>query len=317
MNSQFVIEVDNLEKTYKGNKVLDKVSFKVKKGEIFALLGSNGAGKTTTIKILSTLLQMDNGSASVCNYDVKTKGDKIREKISLTGQNASVDNLLTGLENMMLIGKLRHLDNIKEQSIDLLKKFELEDAMNRSVSTYSGGMTRRLDLAMSLLANTPVIFLDEPTTGLDPQARMMMWNVIKELTKNGTTVLLTTQYLEEAEQLADQVAILNNGKIVISGSATELKNSIVQSRIILEFYNLNDLHKAKQLLSENECFEDEINLSIIINTDGSVSHLTEILKTIEQNSIELSKLSQKQANLEDVFMSIVTDKDGSDYANNL
>jgi ABC-2 type transport system ATP-binding protein len=195
----------------------------VEKGSIFALLGSNGAGKTTIVRILTTLLNQDGGSAVVNGFDVTASPDNVRQSISLTGQFAAVDEILTGYENLIMIAKLRHLKYPHQVTDDLIKRFGLTDAAARRVSTYSGGMRRRLDLAMSLVGKPQIIFLDEPTTGLDPEARMEVWKIVKELSKSGTTVFLTTQYLEEAEQLADRIAILHEGKIIASGTLLELK----------------------------------------------------------------------------------------------
>lgn len=221
--TEYTISAQGLEKSFKDTEVLKGVTFDVRAGEIFALLGSNGAGKTTTIKILSTLLKADGGSASVCGFDVVKQPEKVRENISLTGQFAAVDDILTGRENLIMIAKLRGIADAEQTADDLLARFGLIDAANRRAGTYSGGMTRRLDIAMSLVGTPAVIFLDEPTTGLDPEARLEVWNTIKTLAEGGTTILLTTQYLEEAEQLADRIAILHGGKIIASGTMEELK----------------------------------------------------------------------------------------------
>jgi len=217
------IQVQDLEKSYKTLQVLRGVDFDVTRGSIFALLGSNGAGKTTVVNILSTLLKADAGTACVNGFDVATQGADVRESISLTGQFAAVDEILTGRENLVLVARLRHLKNPGSIADALLDRFSLTDAAARRVSTYSGGMRRRLDIAMSLIGNPPVIFLDEPTAGLDPQGRIEVWQAVKELAGQGTTVLLTTQYLDEAEQLADRIAILHGGRIVVNGTLTELK----------------------------------------------------------------------------------------------
>ncbi|WP_460889366.1 ABC transporter ATP-binding protein [Promicromonospora xylanilytica] len=217
------IRVQNIEKSYKDLHVLKGVDLEVAAGSIFALLGSNGAGKTTVVKILSTLLKADAGTASVNGFDVGTRPADVRESISLTGQFAAVDEVLTGRENLVLVARLRHLANPRKIADDLLARFSLTDAGGRKAATYSGGMRRRLDIAMSLIGDPPVIFLDEPTTGLDPQARIEVWDAVKELARGGTTVLLTTQYLDEAEQLADRIAILHQGRIIVDGTLGELK----------------------------------------------------------------------------------------------
>jgi ABC-2 type transport system ATP-binding protein len=223
MNSEPAIEITGLEKSFGEVSVLKGVDLTVAAGSILALLGSNGAGKTTTLKILSTLLKADGGTATVCGFDVATHPEEVRESISLTGQFAAVDEILTGRENLVLVARLRHLESPGAIADDLLARFSLTDAADRRVATYSGGMQRRLDLAMSLIGSPPVIFLDEPTTGLDPQARIEVWQAVKELARGGTTVLLTTQYLEEAEQLADRIAILHEGRIIAEGTLAELK----------------------------------------------------------------------------------------------
>jgi ABC-2 type transport system ATP-binding protein len=217
------IQVQGLEKSYAKLHVLRGVDFDVARGSIFALLGSNGAGKTTCVRILSTLLKADAGTARVCGFDVATQPAGVRESISLTGQFAAVDEILSGRENLVLVARLRHLKNPGTIADDLLHRFALTDAATRKVATYSGGMRRRLDIAMSLIGSPPVIFLDEPTTGLDPQARIEVWQAVRELAAQGTTVLLTTQYLDEAEQLADRIAILHQGRIIANGTLGELK----------------------------------------------------------------------------------------------
>ena len=225
------IRVQGLVKSFNKLEVLRGVDFDVAPGSIFALLGSNGAGKTTVVNILSTLLKADAGTASVNGFDVATQAADVRESISLTGQFAAVDEILTGRENLVLIARLRHLKDPGTIADDLLDRFSLTDAAPRKVSTYSGGMRRRLDIAMSLIGNPPVIFLDEPTAGLDPQARLEVWRTVKELTERGTTVLLTTQYLDEAEQLADRIAILHEGRIIVNGTLTELKQLLPPAKV--------------------------------------------------------------------------------------
>jgi len=225
------IHVQGLERSYKQLPVLRGVDFDVTRGSIFALLGSNGAGKTTVVNILSTLLKADAGTAIVNGFDVAAQAAEVRESISLTGQFAAVDEILSGRENLMLVAKLRHLKNPGAIADGLLDRFSLSDAASRKVATYSGGMRRRLDIAMSLIGNPPIIFLDEPTAGLDPQARIEVWQAVRELAENGTTVLLTTQYLDEAEQLADRIAILNEGRIIVNGTLTELKQLLPPAKV--------------------------------------------------------------------------------------
>jgi len=225
------IQVAGLEKSYKDLKVLLGVDFVVARGSIFALLGANGAGKTTVVRILSTLLKADAGTASVDSFDVGAQAPRVRESISLTGQFAAVDEILSGRENLVLIARLRHLKDPGTIADDLLGRFSLTDAAARKVSTYSGGMRRRLDIAMSLIGDPSVIFLDEPTTGLDPQARIEVWQTVKRLAERGTTVLLTTQDLDEAEELADRIAILHEGRIIVNGTLAELKALLPPAKV--------------------------------------------------------------------------------------
>ncbi|GIF14620.1 ABC transporter ATP-binding protein [Actinoplanes teichomyceticus] len=220
-----------LEKSYKQLRVLRGVDIEVARGSIFALLGSNGAGKTTVVRILSTLLKADAGTARVNGFDVTAQAADVRESISLTGQFAAVDEILTGRENLVLVARLRHLSDPAAVAADLLERFSLTEAGDRRVATYSGGMRRRLDIAMSLIGDPPVIFLDEPTTGLDPEARIEVWRAVEELARGGTTVLLTTQYLEEAEQLADRIAILHEGRIIVDGTLAELKQLLPAAEV--------------------------------------------------------------------------------------
>ncbi len=225
------IGVKDLKKSFKSTEVLKGVDFEVRRGEIFALLGPNGSGKTTIVKILTTLLKQDSGTATVNGFDVVSMPDFVRQSISLTGQFAAVDEMLTGRENIIMIARLRHLTSPRQVADDMLKLFGLLDAADRRVSTYSGGMRRRLDIAMSLMGKPQVIFLDEPTTGLDPEARIEVWKTVKELADQGTTVFLTTQYLDEAEQLADRIAILHEGRIIVSGTLAELKKLIPPAKV--------------------------------------------------------------------------------------
>ena len=228
---EIAISVQGLKKSYKNIPVLTGVDFQVKTGSIFALLGSNGAGKTTIIKILATLLKQDSGNATVNGYDVSSNPGSVRQSISLTGQFAAVDEILTGRENLIMVAQLRHLSHPRQVAEDLLNRFSLTEAADRGAATYSGGMRRRLDIAMSLVGNPQLIFLDEPTTGLDPEGRIEVWKIVKELAGSGTTVFLTTQYLDEAEQLADQIAILHQGKIILSGTLEELKKLFPPAKV--------------------------------------------------------------------------------------
>lgn len=225
------ISMEGIRKSFKDLEVLRGVALSVDSGSILALLGSNGAGKTTLIKILSTLMDADAGTAAINSHDLGTQADQVRESISLTGQFAAVDEVLTGRENLVLIAKLRHLDDPGAIADGLLEKFSLTEAGSRKAGTYSGGMRRRLDIAMSLIGNPPIIFLDEPTTGLDPEARIDVWEAVKKLASEGTTILLTTQYLDEAEKLADHIAILHTGKIIARGTLEELKALLPPAKV--------------------------------------------------------------------------------------
>lgn len=302
------ISVSGLEKSYKNLKVLKCINFTVKQGSIFALLGSNGSGKTTMIKILTTLLKPDKGNAQICGFDVVRQSDQVRGKISLTGQSAAVDEILTGRENLRMIGKLRHLSDANNKTDELLEQFHLLDAADRRVATYSGGMRRKLDLAMSLIGNPSVVFLDEPTTGLDPQGRIAMWGIIKDFSHSGVTVFLTTQYLDEADQLADQIAILNEGKIVAEGTAAELKKLIPHGYIELGFRDEKEVQLARDLLDEYNASLNEENQTLAIATDGSIKQMTDILNRLGNADIPVAVFSQKQPTLEDVFLTIIGEK---------
>ena len=231
MMKPYAIQVKGLQKSYKQHHVLKGVDLEVEKGSIFALLGSNGAGKTTMVKMLATLLKPDGGTATVGGYDVVSQPDHVRQAISLTGQFAAVDELMTGRENLIMIAKLRHLKHPRQVADDMLKRFGLTEAADRRASTYSGGMRRRLDIALSLVGSPDIIFLDEPTTGLDPESRIEVWKIVKELAGGGTTIFLTTQYLEEAEQLADRIAILHEGSIIANGTLAELKKLFPSAKV--------------------------------------------------------------------------------------
>lgn len=305
-----IISVQSLKKSFKANHVLKDVSFTIPKGSIFALLGSNGAGKTTAVRILSTLSRADGGKATICGYDVKRQADQVRECISLTGQFAAVDEILTGRENLRLIGKLRRLPDVAKRADELLASFNLEDAANRLAQTYSGGMRRRLDIAMSLMGNPQVIFLDEPTTGLDPQSRIAMWEMVKGLAGSGITVLLTTQYLEEAEYLADRIAILHEGVITAEGTAQELKTTLPRGSVQLDFNKSLDAEAARVLLDMYRIKKVEGEpRSIDVSTDGSPAQFADVLSRIDNSDIPLVRFTQKLPTLEDVFLKLVNGND--------
>ena len=296
------IEAKSLRKSYKNVSVLKDVSFSVEKGTVFALLGSNGAGKTTTINILTTLIKADGGTAAVAGYDIAARPAKVRREISLTGQFAAVDDRLTGRENLLLIGDLRHVGDSDKTAADLLRRFGLEEAADRSVSTFSGGMRRRLDMAMSLIGSPAVIFLDEPTTGFDPEARNEMWRTIRKLAQGGTTVFLTTQYLEEADELADTIAVLHQGRIVASGTAGELKKLVPGGLIELTFHDEETRDAAAKVLGESyACLEGE-GAMLTITTDGTVAEVAGIFGGLRDARIEPTEFSQKVATLDDAFL---------------
>ena len=300
-----VIMVKNLKKSYKDNNVLKGVNLSVEKGSIFALLGSNGAGKTTMVKILATLLKPDGGNAEICGYNVEKQAEQVRSQISLTGQYAAVDEMLTARENLRIMGALRHLSDKNEQTERLLESFRLTDAANRLVNTYSGGMRRRLDIAMSMMGNSPVVFLDEPTTGLDPQNRLAMWNIVKSMADNGTTVFLTTQYLDEAEYLADHIAILHEGVIIADGTSDDLKEKLPQGIIELHFEDETQQNKAIELLGNYPLRKGEEEYSIDIQTDGGAQQFAEVLNILNNKNIKILKFAPKQPTLEDAFLTLI------------
>ena len=303
------ITVDGLTKGFKDNQVLKGVGFTVKSGEIFALLGSNGAGKTTTINILTTLMPADGGKATVNGFSIADHPDKIRQSISLTGQFAAVDDVLTARENLELISDLRHVKNSAKTADDLLKKVDLMDAADRRVATFSGGMRRRLDIAMSLIGNPPIIFLDEPTTGLDPEARSNMWQMIAALAKKGTTIFLTTQYLDEADQLADTIAVLHQGKIVASGTAAELKKLVPGGLIKFTFASSKDLDVAATALGKKYEITEKGGLDLTVSTNGSPAQVAELFVCLRDAKVEPDDFAQQNPTLDDVFFKLTGKKE--------
>ncbi len=299
-----VIRIRKLTKSYKQMEVLKGVDLDIRKGSIFCLLGSNGAGKTTIVKILATLLKADSGDASLCGYDVRKNANQVRNVISLTGQYAAVDGLLTARENLHMIGRLSHVQDASSKAAALLEQFNLQNAADRPVSTFSGGMRRRLDIAMSLIGKPEIIFLDEPTTGLDPQSRIEMWKVIREMAEMGVTVFLTTQYIDEAEQLANHIAVLHQGKIIAQGSAQELKSMLSGGSVLLGFADQASYFAAQQKLDGFSYTINDNAMSISVTTDGSVKQLAALLANL--NGIDIASLEQKQASLEDVFLTLVS-----------
>lgn len=303
MDQQPAITADRLKVSFKKVEVLKGVSFTVRKGTIFALLGANGAGKTTAINILTTLLRADSGQATVGGNDVVKNADAVRGCISLTGQFAAVDDVLTARENLMLIAELRHVKNPGKVAAALLQQFDLIEAADRRVLNFSGGMRRRLDIAMGLIGNPSVVFLDEPTTGLDPESRNLMWDKIRQLATDGKTVFLTTQYLEEADRLADKIAILANGKIVAEGTADELKKLSPQSHVELRFADDAQLSSATEALAEYQT--GRVGDTLVISTDGGVSDVARMFRRLEAARLMPTEFAQKQPTLDDAFLKII------------
>jgi ABC-2 type transport system ATP-binding protein len=299
-----IVSVKGLRKSFKNLTVLDGIDFNIKKGTILALLGPNGAGKTTTIHILSTLLLPDNGIARISGFDVVKEVDKVRGLIGLTGQYAALDEYLTGRENLQMIGRLYRLSHqdIKQRTEELLELFDLVDAANRAVKTYSGGMRRRLDLAVSLIASPPIIFLDEPTTGLDPRSRLIMWDTIKQLAESGTTILLTTQDMDEADHLASRIVVLNGGKIIAEGTSDELKQQVGSERLEITFINTSYFEKAKEIIQVEKFQADNKMRTISFVTTGGVHQLRQVLSQLEEENIEVENVSFHGPTLDDVFL---------------
>jgi ABC-2 type transport system ATP-binding protein len=307
------IEVRNLVKGYKGVPVLHDVSFTVGRGTVFALLGANGSGRTTTINVLTTLLRADGGTASVAGFDVAQQPSKVREHISVTGQFAAVDDALTARENLVLMGELRHVADPGQTAADLLDKFDLTEAANRRLMTFSGGMRRRLDIAMSLVGDAPIIFFDEPTIGLDPKSRTDMWLTIRQLVENGTTIFLTTQYLEEADRLADEIAILHGGRIVASGTADELKAMVPTGRVELVFGEQTQLAAAQRVLGEQHQV-DCVDSKLVVATTGSVAEIADLFILLKDSGIEPTGFSRQLPTLDDVFFKFLDEDKEDRYA---
>ena len=305
---EVAITVKGLKKSYKTNAVLEGVDFTVGKGEIFALLGSNGAGKTTIINILTTLIKADDGTATVSGYDVARNPGKVRQCISLTGQFAAVDDVLSARENLELIGDLRHVGDSARTAADLLEKFNLVDAADRRVLTFSGGMRRRLDIAMSLIGDPPIIFFDEPTTGLDPEARNDMWQTIQTLAKKGTTVFLTTQYLEEADELADTIALLHEGKIVASGTARELKKLVPGGLVKFTFHDEEQREAAIGILKKDYDITKGNDLTLTVAAGNSTAQLAGLFIKLRDAQLEPADFSQQIPTLDDVFFKLTGSK---------
>ncbi|MBP2707991.1 ATP-binding cassette domain-containing protein [Microbispora sp. RL4-1S] len=298
------IAASGLRKAYKDKVVLDGVDLDVRTGTIFALLGPNGAGKTTTVNVLTTLLTPDAGKAVVAGHDVATETRAVRAAIGVTGQFASVDDLLTGEENLLMMADLLHLPKAEGRRVAarLLDRFDLVEAAREPAASYSGGMRRKLDLAMTLAGEPQIIFLDEPTTGLDPRSRRTMWEIIRELVADGRTIFLTTQYLEEADQLADRVAVLDQGRLVAEGTPAELKRRVPGSHIRLRFADRYELDVAGRILPE--ATRDDDNLTLRVPGDGGVRSLRALLARLDEHSVDVEELSVHTPDLDDVFLAL-------------
>ena len=303
---QFAITTTNLQKSFKDTHVLKGVNLAVPAGTVFALLGPNGAGKTTIVRILSTLLQLDGGTATVGGFDVVKQANDVRGIIGLTGQFAAVDEKLTGRENLEIIGRLYHISaaDAKRRAQELLERFELLDAAGRAVKKYSGGMRRRLDLAASLIVTPPIIFLDEPTTGLDPHSRNTMWTIIQELVKEGTTILLTTQYLEEADQLADTIAVIDNGVVIAMGTADELKDKAGREQLAVEMENDADFAKAVTELGKQAVYQNSATRTMKFPVEHGVHQLRAILDQFDEAHINVKSIATYRPTLDDVFLKL-------------
>ncbi|WP_158842546.1 ATP-binding cassette domain-containing protein [Saccharothrix deserti] len=302
------ITATGLRKSYGDHVVLDGLDLRVEPGTVFALLGPNGAGKTTTVQILSTLISADRGEAKVAGHDVVRNPAGVRKAIGVTGQFSAVDNLLTGEENLMLMADLNHLDRRegRHRTAELLARFDLVDAAKKPAATYSGGMRRRLDLAMTLVGEPRLIFLDEPTTGLDPRSRHAMWEVIRGLVAGGVTIFLTTQYLEEADELADRIAVLNGGRLVAEGTAAELKRLIPGGHVRLRFADAHTLDLAAKAL--DTASRDDEALTLDVPGDGGVHQLRALLDRLDDAAIDVQDLSVHTPDLDDVFFALTTER---------
>jgi ABC-2 type transport system ATP-binding protein len=306
VSSENAIVVKGLRKSFKQLTVLDDVNFVVKKGTVLALLGPNGAGKTTTIRILSTLLLPDSGQALINGFDVVKEAYKVRSLIGLTGQYAALDEYLTGKENLHMIGRLYRLSypDINRRSQELLELFDLVEASGRTVKTYSGGMHRRLDLAVSLIASPPIIFLDEPTTGLDPRSRLIMWDIIEQLVSTGTTILLTTQDMDEADHLADRIVVINGGKIIAEGTSDELKQRVGSERLEITVAKESNFEKAKKVVEEDSLHSDSKMRTLSLVTKGGMHQLKQVLSRLDEAGIDVENVSFRSPTLDDVFLTL-------------
>src|ERR1700730_12473692 len=303
---EYVIEVTNLTKSYGKNEVLKGIDLQVERSTMLALLGPNGAGKTTTVRILSTLLNFDGGTVLVEGHDVTAEADQVRRVIGLTGQSAAVDELLTGRENLVMMGQLYRLTaaSAKARAQELLEEFDLVEAAERPVKTYSGGMRRRLDLAVSLIATPPVIFLDEPTTGLDPRSRLAMWDIIRNLLAGGTTILLTTQYLDEADQLVDRIVVIDGGKVIAEGTPSALKSKVGNDRLELTFRDDESFNRAVAELGEDVIDSNAREFSATVVIKDTNSDVKRALDMLADAGSAVQSLAVHKPTLDDVFLSL-------------
>jgi ABC-2 type transport system ATP-binding protein len=302
--TNLAIAANGLRKSYGDKVVLDGIDLAVPTGTIFSLLGPNGAGKTTTVQILSTLIPFDGGTARVVGHDLAGKPDDVRGAIGVTGQYSAVDKLLTGEENLLLMADLHHLPHRdgRRKAAELLDRFDLVDAARKTAGTYSGGMRRRLDLAMTLVGDPRLIFLDEPTTGLDPRSRRSMWRIVRELVESGVTIFLTTQYLEEADELADRIALLDHGRLVTEGTAAELKRRVPGGHVELTFADTRLLDAARNLLDSGTAVPESLTLRV--PSDGGVRAVRELLNLLDDRSIDVEHMSVHTPDLDDVFLTL-------------
>ncbi|MFE3323939.1 ATP-binding cassette domain-containing protein [Streptomyces sp. NPDC059176] len=311
--SSVAVSTAGLRKSYGDKTVLDGVDLHIPAGSVFALLGPNGAGKTTTVQILSTLIGADGGQVRVAGHDLATEPQAVRAAIGVTGQFSAVDGLITGEENMLLMADLHHLPKREGRQVaaELLERFDLAEAAKRPASTYSGGMKRRLDIAMTLVGNPRIIFLDEPTTGLDPRSRRTMWQIVRELVTGGVTVFLTTQYLEEADELADRIAVLNAGRIAAQGTAEELKRLVPGGHVRLRFTDPAAYQSAAHVL--RAATRDDESLALQIPGDGSQRELRSVLDRLDSAGIEADELTVHTPDLDDVFFALTGGTDIPDH----
>ncbi|MCT2536433.1 ATP-binding cassette domain-containing protein [Aquibacillus koreensis] len=304
----YAVEANNLVKTFGKERAVDGISLNVPKGIVYGFLGPNGAGKTTTIRMLATLLQPSEGHAKVMGYDLVQEADSVRQSISLTGQFASVDEELSGRENLIFIGRLVGFSkkDAKTRADELLKAFKLEDAAKRQVKKYSGGMRRRIDIAASIVTSPDLLFLDEPTTGLDPRSRNQVWDIVRALVKNGTTVFLTTQYLEEADQLADLIGVIDQGKLIAEGTSKELKASIGAGSLTVHFDDVTELEKAKEIFEQQLNHFAEANLREISLTVPIKEHAkaAKAIGELANNDVQIKDFSMSQPSLDEVFLTL-------------